>query len=592
MSNGGNLSASLPMQIGGGPRSDSIGAGSGRGESASPAGRAFGPASVSSAIGYDQQSGWRPSGQLKPASLGWANDEADRERGRARAAGLGGDGWGSLPSAAQFQQPAGIASSNTSPFTRADLRLQPGHSPSGPTNDFLGFGSQPTRTTREYSLGAVGSGRKRGESVWGMTRMDEKEEEEDDAAPPTRSGATSRRHSFAAFEGGRREIGFHLAPDIAAGSSALNASGSSSLWGNALGVSGGLGSSAIQDDDLAADLNSLHLNLEAHVAQTTAAFSPSSSSIFSPQPSAPAPTRFDHDSSRAYPPPFGLPSQTSQNNYYSGPSNHLGLSAHAPSFKAFTPATTAHPFVSQVSAYSQSPPSQPSYPSAYSPMTAPGERSSSWATPTDLSTLGRGVPLHTVPADKPLYIVEFKAGRKDLFFVDDPSLQLRQGDLVIVEADRGKDIGKFYRSCSLDEVHQFQQRLVEMALGQLAHPQSGGVTSGGGAPNAAALARMTKEFQPKKIFAKAGPGDTHMLLAKAQDEVKALALVRNKVAQKGLAMEVCDAEWQWDRRKLTFYYVADSRVDFRELVRELFRLYKTRIWLCCLDVQAPAWNFG
>lgn len=43
-----------------------------------------------------------------------------------------------------------------------------------------------------------------------------------------------------------------------------------------------------------------------------------------------------------------------------------------------------------------------------------------------------------------------------------------------------------------------------------------------------------------------------------------------------LPMEVCDAEWQWDRRKLTFYYVADSRVDFRELVRELFRLYKTR----------------
>lgn len=531
---------------------------------------------------------------MKPASLGWGNDEGERERGRARAS-LGGDGWGSLPSAAQFHQPSGIASSNTSPFTRADLRLQPSHSPSGGSTDFLGFGSQPTRSTRDYSLGAVGSGRKRGESVWGMSRMDEKDEEDDDAVPPTRSGATSRRHSFAAFEGGRREVGFHLPPEIAAGSSALNASGSSALWGSALGVSTGLGSSAIQDDDLAADLNSLHLNLEAHVAQTTAAnttqpFAPSTSSIFSPPPSA---TFSPNDSARAYAPSYGLPPPSSNNNFYSAPSNHLGLSAHAPSFKAFTPATTAHPFVSQVSAYSQSPPTQPSYASAYSPITAPGERSSTWATPTpDLSTLGRGVPLHTVPADKPLYIVEFKAGRKDLFFVDDPNLQLRQGDLVIVEADRGKDIGKFYRSCSLDEVQQFQQRLVEMALGQLAHPHSGGVTAGGGPPNAAALARMTKEFQPKKIFGKAGPSDTHMLLAKAQDEVKALALVRNKVAQKALAMEVCDAEWQWDRRKLTFYYVADSRVDFRELVRELFRLYKTRIWLCCLDVQAPAWNFA
>lgn len=34
-----------------------------------------------------------------------------------------------------------------------------------------------------------------------------------------------------------------------------------------------------------------------------------------------------------------------------------------------------------------------------------------------------------------------------------------------------------------------------------------------------------------------------------------------------------------DRRKLTFYFIAEKRVDFRELVRELFKLYKTRIWM-------------
>ncbi|KDN39652.1 hypothetical protein RSAG8_08680, partial [Rhizoctonia solani AG-8 WAC10335] len=50
-----------------------------------------------------------------------------------------------------------------------------------------------------------------------------------------------------------------------------------------------------------------------------------------------------------------------------------------------------------------------------------------------------------------------------------------------------------------------------------------------------------------------------------------------------LPMEVIDAEYQWDRRKLTFYYVAERRIDFRELVRELFRLYKTRIWMSCLQ---------
>jgi len=68
-------------------------------------------------------------------------------------------------------------------------------------------------------------------------------------------------------------------------------------------------------------------------------------------------------------------------------------------------------------------------------------------------------------------------------------------------------------------------------------------------------------------------------------------------------MEVVDAEYQWDRRKLTFYFVADKRIDFRELVRELFRyvrssfpgfpyspfhrLYKTRIWMASLQGPSP-----
>ncbi|KAI9312258.1 PSP1 C-terminal conserved region-domain-containing protein [Dichotomocladium elegans] len=48
-------------------------------------------------------------------------------------------------------------------------------------------------------------------------------------------------------------------------------------------------------------------------------------------------------------------------------------------------------------------------------------------------------------------------------------------------------------------------------------------------------------------------------------------------------MDIVDAEYQWDRRKLTFYFVAERRVDFRELVRDLFRIYKTRIWMCSVN---------
>ena len=110
-------------------------------------------------------------------------------------------------------------------------------------------------------------------------------------------------------------------------------------------------------------------------------------------------------------------------------------------------------------------------------------------------------------------------------------LDLRARLISILALSSSRDVGKYFKPCSLDEVQAFQQRLVEMALGQLAQSQPPG-QGPAAPPNAAALARMTKEFQPKKLYGKAGPADTQMLLSKAQDEVKALALVRNKVAQK------------------------------------------------------------
>lgn len=47
----------------------------------------------------------------------------------------------------------------------------------------------------------------------------------------------------------------------------------------------------------------------------------------------------------------------------------------------------------------------------------------------------------------------------------------------------------------------------------------------------------------------------------------------------GLSMKIVDAEYQFDRHKLIFYYSTDKRVDFRFLVSELFSLYRTRIWM-------------
>ncbi|KAF9031675.1 PSP1-domain-containing protein [Hymenopellis radicata] len=158
---------------------------------------------------------------------------------------------------------------------------------------------------------------------------------------------------------------------------------------------------------------------------------------------------------------------------------------------------------------------------------------------------------HTLP----LFIVEFKAGRTDLFYLTDTSQDIRVGDLVIVEADRGKDLGRVIN----DTITAQDVEAHRASIGE------------------------KKEINPKVIYSKATRVDVEGLAAKAADEARALDVCRMKVRGRKLPMEVVDAEYQWDRHKLTFYYITEKRIDFRELVRELFRLYKTRIWMSSLQ---------
>lgn len=166
----------------------------------------------------------------------------------------------------------------------------------------------------------------------------------------------------------------------------------------------------------------------------------------------------------------------------------------------------------------------------------------------------------------PLYVVEFKAGRTDYFYLpaDLSHVQIRVGDLAIVEADRGKDLGKV--------IEVDIKSMNELRLYQATHED----------PLVDSHNAVGKEIQPKRLFRLAEPSEVAMLLQKGQDEAKANGVCQVKIRQKKLPMEIVDAEYQWDRRKLTFYFVADRRIDFRELVRELFKIYKTRIWMVCL----------
>lgn len=98
---------------------------------------------------------------------------------------------------------------------------------------------------------------------------------------------------------------------------------------------------------------------------------------------------------------------------------------------------------------------------------------------------------------------------------------------------------------------------------------------------------------PKRIYRVASPLEIESLLGKVRDEVNAIAVGQYKVQEWKLPMVIIDSEYQWDRRKLTFYFSVTlpqyypnqhaPRIDFRTLVRDLYQIYRTRIWMYCVD---------
>lgn len=295
-----------------------------------------------------------------------------------------------------------------------------------------------------------------------------------------------------------------------------------------------------------------------------------------------------------------VPGQGIQYINTSNLNNQSYVRARAPSYTGPPGLTTP---VSPTSGRLINPQQQPYYPQAQAmqrrasnahesqPPSAHPSNQNSNGPPQNLNELGKGVPLHAIPSSCPLYIVEFKAGRTDLFYTTDSSQNIQIGDLVVVEADRGKDLGTVVNdTITLGEVEAFQKQQAERnaAMGGGGPGGGGGSLGPDGQPVSptvpgATLSGGKKDIHPKMIYGKAGPQDTQTLAIKQQDEAKALQLCQSKVRAKKLPMEVIDAEYQWDRRKLTFYFVAEKRIDFRELVRELFRLYKTRIWMASLQ---------
>ncbi len=135
---------------------------------------------------------------------------------------------------------------------------------------------------------------------------------------------------------------------------------------------------------------------------------------------------------------------------------------------------------------------------------------------------------------------------KDLYYRTE-GLRLRVGDCCIVEVERGIDHGKV------------------MAL----RPEG----------------EVDQKKPPKKVLRVMTEDDYRVAEENRTAAAQAFATCQEKVSEKEIPMKLVTAEYSFDRSRLLFYFTAEGRIDFRELVKDLAAIFKTRIELRQIGVR-------
>ena len=156
--------------------------------------------------------------------------------------------------------------------------------------------------------------------------------------------------------------------------------------------------------------------------------------------------------------------------------------------------------------------------------------------------------------------VTFKARRKGIYR-NTQSLTLHTGDFVIVAADRGVDFGSV----------NMTGELVRLRV------KSKGQEETAAFPNLIRLATLS---------------DIERWEANRDSEQEAFYIGRKAIDRLTLPMKLVDVEWQFDQKKITFYFTAEHRVDFRQLVRDLARKFRTRVELRQIGARDEAARIG
>lgn len=96
----------------------------------------------------------------------------------------------------------------------------------------------------------------------------------------------------------------------------------------------------------------------------------------------------------------------------------------------------------------------------------------------------------------------------------------------------------------------------------------------------------------KKVIRKATAADIKQVETNRQKEKEAIKLCQDKVIEHELPMKLIDVEFTFDANKIIFYFTADGRIDFRELVKDLAAIFRTRIELRQIGVRDEAKMIG
>lgn len=168
-----------------------------------------------------------------------------------------------------------------------------------------------------------------------------------------------------------------------------------------------------------------------------------------------------------------------------------------------------------------------------------------------------------IPASQRFNIheVSFKNGVRKGFYANSKGLDVMTGDMVCVETDSGYDIGRISLSGELVKL-QMKKRKVP----------------------------VTGTFSP--ILRKATDADLEKMMEGRAMEGATMLKARIFARELKLDMKIGEVEYQGDKRKATFYYIADGRVDFRELIKIYAREFRVKIEMRQIGARQEAGKIG